>query len=323
MPAARSSWPLRVERQKRLDAGEKPDFLPETAKIRESDWTVAPLPKDILDRRVEITGPVDRKMIINALNCGANVFMADFEDASTPTWANMIEGQYNLADAVRRADRLCRSGQRQVLQAERKDRGAVRASARLAPAREAHDGRRQADVGLAVRFRPVLLPQRQGSAVARHRPVLLPAEDGEPSRGAAVERRVRRRPGRARRAAEVDQGHGADRDHRRHLRDGRDPVGAEGPFGRPQLRPLGLHLLLHQEVPRAGVGGAAGSRHGRHDLALPALLQPARDQDLPPPRSARDGRHGGADSDQERSEGQRRGDGPRPCRQEARGRRRP
>jgi len=92
----------RVERQKRLDAGEKPDFLPATAKIRESDWTVAPLPKDILDRRVEITGPVDRKMIINALNCGANVFMADFEDASTPTWANMVEGQFNLMDAVRR-----------------------------------------------------------------------------------------------------------------------------------------------------------------------------------------------------------------------------
>ncbi len=92
----------RVERQKRLDAGEKPDFLPETANIRESDWTVAPLPKDILDRRVEITGPVDRKMIINALNCGANVFMADFEDASTPTWTNMVEGQFNLADAVRR-----------------------------------------------------------------------------------------------------------------------------------------------------------------------------------------------------------------------------
>ena len=87
----------RAERQKRLDAGEKPDFLPETAKIRESDWTVAPLPQDILDRRVEITGPVDRKMIINALNCGANVFMADFEDASTPTWTNMVDGQFNLA----------------------------------------------------------------------------------------------------------------------------------------------------------------------------------------------------------------------------------
>ena len=92
----------RVVRQKKLDAGEKPDFLAATAKIRESDWTVAPLPKDILDRRVELTGPVDRKMIINALNCGANVYMADFEDASTPTWTNMVEGQFNLIDAVRR-----------------------------------------------------------------------------------------------------------------------------------------------------------------------------------------------------------------------------
>ncbi|KJV09226.1 malate synthase, partial [Elstera litoralis] len=94
---------LRDERQLRLDAGEKPDFPPETAAIREGDWTVAPLPKDILDRRVEITGPVDRKMVINALNSGAKVFMADFEDASTPTWTNMIEGQINLRDAVRKA----------------------------------------------------------------------------------------------------------------------------------------------------------------------------------------------------------------------------
>ncbi len=92
----------RVERQRRLDAGEKPDFLADTVKIRESDWSVAPLPQDILDRRVEITGPVDRKMIINALNCGANVFMADFEDASTPTWTNMVDGQFNLASAVHR-----------------------------------------------------------------------------------------------------------------------------------------------------------------------------------------------------------------------------
>ena len=89
----------RAERQKRLDAGEKPDFLPQTRSIREGDWTVAPLPKDILDRRVEITGPVDRKMVINALNSGANVFMADFEDASTPTWNNLIEGHVNLRDA--------------------------------------------------------------------------------------------------------------------------------------------------------------------------------------------------------------------------------
>jgi len=92
----------RAERQKRLDAGEKPDFLLETRNIRESEWTVAPIPPDIQDRRVEITGPVDRKMIINALNSGANVFMADFEDSNTPTWTNQIDGQFNLMDAVRR-----------------------------------------------------------------------------------------------------------------------------------------------------------------------------------------------------------------------------
>ncbi len=93
----------RVERQKRLDAGEKPDFLPQTKAVRDGDWTVAPIPKDLLDRRVEITGPTERKMVINALNSGANVFMADLEDSSTPTWANMIEGQINLRDAVARS----------------------------------------------------------------------------------------------------------------------------------------------------------------------------------------------------------------------------
>jgi malate synthase len=92
----------RVARQARFDSGEKPDFLKETLAIREADWTVAPLPADLLDRRVEITGPVDRKMIINALNSGASVFMADFEDSSSPTFANMVEGQQNLYDAVRR-----------------------------------------------------------------------------------------------------------------------------------------------------------------------------------------------------------------------------
>jgi malate synthase len=92
----------RVTRQQRLDAGERPDFLPETALVRASNWTVAPLPADLLDRRVEITGPVDRKMIINALNSGAKVFMADFEDSTTPTWHNVLDGQLNLRDAVRR-----------------------------------------------------------------------------------------------------------------------------------------------------------------------------------------------------------------------------
>ena len=92
----------RAERQERLRAGELPHFLPETRGIREGSWTVAPPPPDLVDRRVEITGPTDRKMMINALNSGARVFMADFEDANSPTWANMVDGQANLIDAVRR-----------------------------------------------------------------------------------------------------------------------------------------------------------------------------------------------------------------------------
>jgi len=93
---------LRAATQAKLDAGWRPDFPAETRAIRDADWTVAPLPADLLDRRVEITGPTDRKMVINALNCGANVFMADFEDANTPSWDNLLEGQINLVDAVRR-----------------------------------------------------------------------------------------------------------------------------------------------------------------------------------------------------------------------------
>jgi len=92
----------RRERQAAIDQGWLPDFLPETADVRAKDWTVAPIPADLMDRRVEITGPVDRKMIINALNSGANVFMADLEDANSPTWFNNIDGQMNLRDAVNR-----------------------------------------------------------------------------------------------------------------------------------------------------------------------------------------------------------------------------
>lgn len=93
----------RAERQLRIDAGELPDFLPETADIRQDhSWKVASTPSDLQMRHVEITGPTDRKMLINALNSGADVFMADFEDANSPTWTNMIEGQLNLRDAIRR-----------------------------------------------------------------------------------------------------------------------------------------------------------------------------------------------------------------------------
>src|SRR6202021_1897272 len=89
----------RAERQGRLDARGLPNFLAETAEMRAADWRIAPVPADLQDRRVEITGPVDRKMVINALNSGAKMYMADFEDANSPTWRNMIEGQINLRDA--------------------------------------------------------------------------------------------------------------------------------------------------------------------------------------------------------------------------------
>ncbi|MGZ9584040.1 malate synthase A [Paenibacillus marinisediminis] len=93
---------VREERQRRIDNGYLPDFLPETALIRDSAWSIAPVPQDLQDRRVEITGPSgDRKMVINALNSGARVYMADLEDANSPTWANTIEGQINLRDAIR------------------------------------------------------------------------------------------------------------------------------------------------------------------------------------------------------------------------------
>ncbi|WP_217390221.1 malate synthase A [Deefgea piscis] len=101
-PRRRELMAARQARQAQLDAGIKPDFLAETAHIRAGDWQINPLPADLLDRRVEITGPVERKMMINALNSGAKSFMADFEDSNTPTWNNQIEGQINVRDAYRR-----------------------------------------------------------------------------------------------------------------------------------------------------------------------------------------------------------------------------
>src|SRR3954469_922877 len=92
----------RQQRQAALDRGESLDFLPETKHIRDGNWTCARIPPDLQDRRVEITGPTDRKMVINALNSGAKMFMADFEDANSPAWSNLVEGQINLRDAIRR-----------------------------------------------------------------------------------------------------------------------------------------------------------------------------------------------------------------------------
>ncbi len=101
-PVRQSLLKRRVQRQAELDAGKLPDFLDETADVRNSDWTIAPVPAELLDRRVELTGPAERKMLINGLNAGASVYMADMEDSMTPTWLNVIDAQINLRDAVAR-----------------------------------------------------------------------------------------------------------------------------------------------------------------------------------------------------------------------------
>ena len=99
-PRRRELLDARAQRRARIAAGETLDFLPDTRDIREGDWQVAPAPPALQDRRVEITGPVDRKMVINALNSGARGFMADFEDSLSPTWTNVVQGQVNLTDAI-------------------------------------------------------------------------------------------------------------------------------------------------------------------------------------------------------------------------------
>ena len=176
----------RRERQQAVDQGAMPEFLSSTADVRNREWRVAPIPADLLDRRVEITGPVERKMIINALNSGANVFMADFEDSNSPTWSNVMQGQVNLRDAVRGTITYT-SPEGKTLRSLRKAGRPDGAPARLAPDGKTCPGEWRADLRVALRFRPVLLPQRQDVDRQRVGPVFLPAEDGEPSGSPPVE----------------------------------------------------------------------------------------------------------------------------------------
>ncbi len=214
----------RIERQRRFDCGELPDFLPETRHIRESEWKVGSIPADLQDRRVEITGPTNAKMVINALNSGAKVFMADFEDATAPVWDELVQGQINLRD--RWLGRLHFTDP---------DTGKAYA---IGPN----------PAVLIVRPRGWHLPERhvtvQGEPVAGalfdfglylwHCARLaldagsgpyfyLPKLEGR-HEAALVERRVRIRRGMARPRSRNDQGNGADRNAARRVRDGRDPL---------------------------------------------------------------------------------------------------
>jgi malate synthase len=213
---------FRNERQVFFDNGGLPDFLPETKAIREGDWKVAPIPADLLDRRVEITGPVDRKMIVNALNSGAKVFMADFEDASSPVWANMVEGQLNLKD--RWANQIDfndpRNGKDYKL-------GANPAVLIIRPRGwhlpERHitfDG--MAASGSLVDFGLYVFHNAKAIVGAGFGRLFLPAEDREPSRSAPLERRLHLCRGSAWPDTRHHQGDRADRDAAGSVRDGRD-----------------------------------------------------------------------------------------------------
>ena len=258
--------------------------------------------------------------MINALNSGADVFMADFEDSLSPSWRNVVLGQQNCIDAVRRTISLESGGKSYRLN----DKTAVllvRPRGWHLPEKHVTvDG--NADQRQPLRLRALLLPQRPRAARPRHRPLLLPAEDREPPRGAAVERGVRLRPGGAEDSAGQHPGHDADRDAPRGVRDGGVPLRAARARQRPQRRALGLHVLLHQEVPEPEGQDAPGSRAGDDDRPLHARLHRAAGQVLPHPRRARDGRHGALHPQPEESRDQREGAGQGPRRQAARGERR-
>ena len=284
----------RRERRGALAAGGTLDFLAETASVRAGDWQVAPVPHDLRDRRVEITGPTERKMAINALNSGAQVWLADLEDANTPHWVNVVG---RSGHPVRRGTAHHRvhlaPGQGVRPARARRDPGDPAPAARLAPRRGAPPGRRAARRRGSGRLRPLLLPQRPRAARARHRAVLLPAEAGVPPRGPVVGRRLHPRTGSARAAARDHPGDGADRDDHGRLRDGGDPLVPAGPRRRPQRRPLGLPVQHHQELPRRRSGRHPPRPQRRHHDRTDddGVQRPAR-RDLPPARRVRHRRDG-------------------------------
>ena len=210
----------------------------------------APIPADLQDRRVEITGPVDRKMIINALNSGASVFMADFEDATSPTWSNIVAGQANLIDAIRPHDHLREPrtpAKRYALNPQARD--ADGPAARLPPARAPLPRRRPPGAGDAVRLRPATSSttrrrwRRPGPVPYFYLPKMQSHLEARLWNDVFVHAQTRAEdPGRD------DQGDRADRNAAGGVRDGRDPLRAEGAHRRAQLRPLGLHLQLDQDA---------------------------------------------------------------------------
>ena len=260
----------------------------------------------LVDRRVEITGPTDRKMTINALNSGAKVWLADLEDANTPLWENVVDGQLNLRDAIERRIDFTSPEGKSLRASDDGRRHHRRPAARLAPAGEAHPGRRRA------RCRAASSTSGSTSSTAR---------SGRSTRGSGpyfylpkMESHLEARLWNdvfvhAQDALGIPQRHHprhrADRDLPGGVRDGGDPLRAARALGRAQRRPLGLHVQRHQEVPdpRRGLPAARPQR-GDDDGAVHARLHRAAGAHLPQARRARDRRHGGVHPEQGRG-GQR------------------
>ena len=269
----------RMRRRFEIGNGHDPRFRDDTAHIREdAEWQVAGAGPGLEDRRVEITGPTDPKMTINALNSGARVWLADQEDATSPTWKNVIEGQLSLRDAIR-GELSFTSPEGQDLRGHRRAHPHHRdAPARLAPGRgpssvhrpfRSHDG----GIRFARRLRPVLLPQRAAADRERPRPLLLHRQARIERRGEAVGRRLHVQRAVHRHPARHDPRDRAHRDAAGRVRDGGDPLRTARSLRGPERRTLGLHLLDHQELPRPrGAIRAARPQRGHDDRAVHARL---------------------------------------------------
>ena len=284
----------RHERRAALAAGAELDYLPETAAVRAAEWQVAEAPADLLDRRVEITGPAEPKMLINALNSGARVFMADIEDALSPSWPNVLGAQTTLLDAVNRdVDFTSPEGKRYALDAETATLLVRHRGWHLEQAHVTVDGEPVSaslfDFGLHLANAGRAALERGSRTVPR--PLLLPAQARVAPRGAALERRLRHGPGGPGHPGRDDPRHRPHRDHLGRLRDGGDPPRAARARRGPQRRSLGLHLQHHQGLPRAARQGPARPRAGDHGRALHARLCPVAGARLPSPRRARHRRH--------------------------------
>ena len=301
-----------------------PTSAPTPPRSARADWRVAPAPADLPDRRVEITGPTNAKMVINALNSGASVFMADFEDATAPAFDTLIDGQANLIDRWRgtlafddpATGKSYRVGD---------DPAVLIVRPRGLHLDEAHvTRRRRAAVGVAVRFRALPVPQCRGRDRRAGRGPISICPSSRARREAAWWSEVI-----AFAEAELGLPRGTVRvtllieTLARGVRDGRDAVRAEGPCRRAQLRALGLYLQLHQAL-RADGGAARPRPLGDDDGSrLPRRLFAAPDRHLPPPRRACDGRDGGGDPGQGRRSRQCRRVRARRRRQAPRSRQRP